>query len=78
MENIILTLDNGKKKEFVKGIKLKEVINLLKEEYPNDIISAKYNSSIINYEDTINKSGTLSLYDINTKQGNKIYERYVG
>ena len=75
MENIILTLDNGKKKEFVKGIKLKEVINLLKEEYPNDIISAKYNSSIINYEDTINKSGTLSLYDINTKQGNKIYER---
>lgn len=75
MENIILTLDNGKKKEFIKGIKLKEVINLLKEEYPNDIISAKYNSSIINYEDTINKSGTLSLYDINTKQGNKIYER---
>lgn len=75
MENIILTLDNGKKKEFVKGVKLKEVINLLKEEYPNDIISAKYNSSIINYEDTINKSGTLSLYDINTKQGNKIYER---
>lgn len=75
MENIILTLDNGKKKEFVKGIKLKEVINLLKEEYPNDIISAKYNSSIINYEDIINKSGTLSLYDINTKQGNKIYER---
>ena len=75
MENIILTLDNGKKKEFVKGIKLKEVINLLKEEYPNDIISAKYNSSIINYEDTINKSGTLSLYDINTKQGNNIYER---
>ncbi len=75
MENIILTLDNGKKKEFVKGIKLKEIINLLKEEYPNDIISAKYNSSIINYEDTINKSGTLSLYDINTKQGNKIYER---
>lgn len=75
MENIILTLDNGKKKEFVKGIKLKEIINLLKEEYPNDIISAKYNSSIINYEDAINKSGTLSLYDINTKQGNKIYER---
>ena len=75
MESIILTSDNGKKKEFVKGIKLKEVINLLKEEYPNDIISAKYNSSIINYEDTINKSGTLSLYDINTKQGNKIYER---
>lgn len=75
MENIILTLDNEKKKEFTKGIKLKEIINSLKEEYPNDIIAAKYNSSIINYEDTINKSGKLSLYDINTKQGNKIYER---
>ena len=75
MENIILTLDNGKKKEFVKGIKLKEVIKTLKEEYPNDIIIAKYNNNIINYEDTITKNGTLSLYDINTKQGNKVYER---
>lgn len=75
MENIILTLDNGKKKEFVKGIKLKEVIKILKEEYPNDIIIAKYNNNIINYEDTITKNGTLSLYDINTKQGNKVYER---
>ena len=75
MENIILTLDNGKKKEFVKGIKLKEVIKTLKEEYPNDIIIAKYNNNIINYEDTITKNGTLSLYDINTKQGNKVYEK---
>ena len=25
METIIITLDNGKKKEYVKGIKLKEV-----------------------------------------------------
>lgn len=74
MEKIILTLNNGKKKEFIKGIKLKEVLNAL-EDYPNDIIVAKYNNSTINNEDIITKSGTLSLYDINTKQGNKIYER---
>lgn len=74
MEKIILTLNNGQKKEFIKGIKLKEVLNAL-EDYPNDIIVAKYNNSTINNEDIITKSGTLSLYDINTKQGNKIYER---
>lgn len=74
MEKIILTLNNGKKKEFIKGIKLKEVLNAL-EDYPSDIIIAKYNNSTINNEDTITKSGTLSLYDINTKQGNKVYER---
>lgn len=75
MENIILTLDNGKKKEFVKGIKLKEIIKALKEEYPNDIIMAKYNNNIINNEEILTKNGTLTLYDINTKQGNKVYER---
>jgi len=75
METIIITLDNGKKKEYVKGIKLKEVISNLKEEYPEPIISAKYNSKIICEEEPLLKNGTLSLYDINTNQGNKIYER---
>ena len=32
METIILTLDSGTRKEYVKGIKLKEVITNLKEE----------------------------------------------
>ena len=31
METIILTLDNGNKKEYVKGIKLKEIIKKLKD-----------------------------------------------
>lgn len=75
MATIILTLDNGQKKEYVKGIKLKEIIETLKNEYPHGVICAKYNNRIINYEDTLNKSGNLSIYDINTKQGNKIYER---
>lgn len=75
METIILTLDNNTKKEFVKGIKLKEVISSLKNEYSNDIIFARYNGNIIEEETTITKSGKLSLYDLNTMQGNKAYER---
>ena len=75
METIILTLDNGTKKEFVKGIKLKEVINNIKEEYPNEIIFARYKGNIIEDEDVLTKNGNLSLYDLNTMQGNKAYER---
>ncbi|MGM9882215.1 MAG: nucleoside kinase [Bacilli bacterium] len=75
METIILTLDNGEKKEYVKGIKLREIVESLKKDYPYGIICGKFNNQIINYEDSILKSGKLSLYDINTKEGNKIYER---
>ena len=75
METIILTLDSSEKKEYVKGIKLKEVINSLKDEYPNDIVFARYNGNIIDEEETITKNGKLSLYDLNTMQGNKCYER---
>ena len=75
METIILTLDSGSKKEYVKGIKLKEIIDNLKDEYPKDIIFARYNGNIIDEEETLNKSGKLSLYDLNTMQGNKTYER---
>lgn len=75
METIILTLDSGSKKEYVKGIKLKEIIDNLKDEYPKDIIFARYNGNIIDEEEILNKSGKLSLYDLNTMQGNKTYER---
>lgn len=72
MSNIILTIDNDKKLEVKKGITLREVINNLNNE---DIICAMYQGRIINYDDIINKSGNIYLYDINTKQGNKIYEK---
>ncbi|MBQ8193097.1 MAG: nucleoside kinase [Bacilli bacterium] len=75
MQTIILTLDNGEKKEYIKGIKVKEVIENLKSTNCHDIISVKYNNRFVNYEDTLLKNGKISLYDINTKQGNKIYER---
>ena len=75
METIILTLDSGEKREYIKGIKLKEVLEDLKSKYPHGIIYAKYNSSAINDEDILKRNGRLSLYDINTMQGNKAYER---
>lgn len=75
METIIITLDNGNKREFVKGIKLKEIIETIKGDYPHGIICAKYNNQIISYEDALLKNGNLTIYDINSKQGNKIYEK---
>ena len=75
METIILTLDNGIKKEYVKGIKLKEIKESLKEDYPNEVIFVRYNGNIIEDEDIINRSGKISLYDLNTMQGNRAYER---
>ncbi len=75
MQTILITLDNGKKKEFVKGIKLREIINTLKKDYPYGVICGKFNNQIINYEDALLKNGKLSLYDINTRDGNKIYEK---
>ena len=75
MDNIIITFSNGDKKEYKKGVKLKEIIEDIKENYPFDIISAKFKNQLIGYDDAIMKSGTLELYDITTPQGNKIYER---
>ena len=75
METIIINLSDGQKREYVKGIKLKEVIETLKNSYPHGVICGKFNNQIVNYEDTLIKSGDLTLYDINTKQGNKIYEK---
>lgn len=75
MENIIITFKNGDKREYKKGIKLYEIIDDVKRDYPFDIISAKFKNQIINYDDAIMKSGELELFDITTSQGNKIYER---
>lgn len=72
MSNIIITFNDDTKKEFKKGITLREII---KEVNNDDIICGMYQGRIVNYDDKINKSGKLYLYDINTKQGNKIYEK---
>ena len=72
MSNIIVTFGDGTKNEFKKGITLREIIKSVNND---DIICAMYQGRIIYYDDVINKSGKLYLYDINTKQGNKIYEK---
>ena len=75
METIIITLQNGKKLEYKKGIKLYEVLENLKNDLPFDILIAKYRNEFINYNDSLTKNGTLELFDINTSLGNRIYER---
>ena len=75
METIIITLDNNKKKEYVKGIKLKEIIEQEKDKLTNTVVGALYNNNMIDYEETLTKNGKLYLYDLNTKEGNKIYEK---
>lgn len=75
MQTIIVTLNNGKKEEFVKGIKVKEILNKLSKEEREDAIFVKYNNKKVELETELNKSGTLQIYDINTLEGNRIYER---
>ncbi len=72
METIIITLDAKEKKEYIKGIKLKEIINNTAKD---TVVAANYNNKMISLEDPLTQTGTLSLYDINTKEGNKIYEK---
>lgn len=75
METIIVTLQNGKKLEYKKDIKLYEVLENLKDDLPFDILIAKYRNEFINYNDSLTKNGTLELFDINTSLGNRTYER---
>ncbi len=75
MNNIIITFENNVKKEYPKGVKLKEIIESVKENYSYEIVCGKYKNQIIGLEDAINKSGILKLYDITSIQGNKIYEK---
>lgn len=75
METIKITLDSGEEREYIKGIKLKEVIQSLTEKDSLDVIVAKYNGKIIYDDFTFDRKGKLSLYNINTNIGNKAYER---
>lgn len=75
MEKIIITFDNGTKREYQKGVKLSEIIGDIKKDYQHEIISAKFKNQLIGYDDAIMKSGNLELFDITSSQGNKIYER---
>lgn len=75
MQTIIITLNSGKKEEYVKGIKVKEILNKMSKEEREDAILIKYNNKKVNLETELKKNGTLQIYDINTLEGNRIYER---
>ena len=75
MQTIITTLNNGKKEEYVKGIKVKEILNKMSKEEREDAILIKYNNKKVDLETELKKNGTLQIYDINTLEGNRIYER---
>ena len=75
MQTIIITLNNGKKEEYVKGIKVKEILNKMSKEEREDAILIKYNNKKVELETELKKNGTLQIYDINTLEGNRIYER---
>ncbi len=75
MDTIIITFENGEKREYIKGVKFIDIVNDINNSYKYEILCGKFRNQIVNYDDSIVRSGTLYLYDMNTKEGNKIYER---
>ena len=72
MDNIIITFENGTKKEYYKGIKFGDIARDIAPE--KEIICGSMNNVILNHSDAISRSGILYLYDINTPVGSKMYE----
>ena len=64
MNNMIITFEDGSKKEYRKGTKFGEIVADVA--IGRDIVCGNFNNNILNYDDPIAKSGKLILYDINT------------
>lgn len=75
MDTIKINFNNEEEREFIKGIKLKEVIETINNKEKLDTIIFQFNGKTINEDYTFTKKGNLLLYDINTNKGNKAYER---
>ena len=73
MNNMIITFEDGSKKEYRKGTKFGEIVADVA--IGRDIVCGNFNNNILNYDDPIAKSGKLILYDINTLYGNRVYEK---
>lgn len=73
MDNIIITFEDGIKREYRKGIRLEEIIEDINPD--RDIICGSFNNIILNYNDSINRSGELFLYGIDSPQGSRVYEK---
>ena len=73
MNNIIITFEDGTKKEYYKGVRLGEIIKDIAPE--KEIICGSLNNTILTYNDAITTDGELILYDLSTSNGSKVYER---
>ena len=73
MNNMIITFEDGTKREYRKGTKFGEIVADLALD--SEIICGDFNNNILNFDDPIAKSGKLKLYDINSPYGNRVYER---
>ena len=73
MNNMIITFEDGSKKEYRKGTKFGEIVEDIAPF--KEIICGNFNNTIVNYDDPIAKNGKLILYDINTVYGNRTYEK---
>lgn len=73
MNNIIITFEDGTKREYRKGIKFEEIVN---DVAPSDnIICGSLDNVILNLNDTISHNGKLILYDLSSSNGSKVYEK---
>ena len=73
MNTMIITFEDGSKREYRKGTKFGEIVADVA--IGREIVCGNYNNSIVNYDDPIAKSGKLILYDINSPFGNRVYEK---
>ena len=73
MNSIIITFEDGTKKEYRKGISLGEVIDDIKPE--KEIICGCFNGVVVNYNSVFSTNGKLSLYGLDSSIGSRVYEK---
>ena len=70
---IKITLPDGTQKEFKKGSTAMDVAKSISEGLARNVISAKFNETIVETVTPLNGDGSLVLYTWNTKEGKKAF-----
>lgn len=70
---IKITLPDGSIKEFAKGVTPTEVAKSISEGLARNVISAKFNNTILETESTLHENGALILYTWKDKEGKKAF-----
>jgi threonyl-tRNA synthetase len=70
---IKITLPDGMIKEHAKGSSPMDVAKGISEGFARNVISAKYNDTIVETETSLTEDGTLTLYTWNDKDGKKAF-----